>query len=460
MESVARLVAIQKTKDGFEEVSTTCSETTARLIQNAGEFLARLPPIKVLSPCPVLVERNGQLVQIVGYDRLAEVLAAGEPPPYMSLDEARELLNEITSDFCYTSPADRSRHLASIITPALVLGDLLGGRAPVDLTEANESQSGKGFKNKITSAIYGTKLRTITQRKSGVGGIEESFSSALLSGAAFIALDNLRDKVDLPSLESFLTEDTFQARVPYSGDVEIDARRIIVMATSNKAEITPDLANRSSIVRILKQTDGYQFRQFSEGNILDHVLANQPLYLGAVFAVVRAWHFAGKLRTTETGHDFRRWATTLEWIVQYLLLCPPLLGGHRAAQTRMATPALTWLRDVALAVVRVGRMGQWLRTHEILDVAEAAGLDVPGATEDTNLEDEACRVKVLRAIGKRLGGCFRDDKATIDGVMIQRQHTPDHESRLRSEYQFTLATTPEENAYSPNPPNSPRMYPE
>ncbi|TXT21075.1 MAG: hypothetical protein FD138_4111, partial [Planctomycetota bacterium] len=62
-----------------------------------------------------------------------------------------------------------------------------------------------------------------------------SFSGALLSGAAFICLDNLRDKVDLPSLESFLTEDTFQARVPYSGDVEIDARRIIVMLTSNKA---------------------------------------------------------------------------------------------------------------------------------------------------------------------------------------------------------------------------------
>ncbi len=440
LESVAKLTAIKKTKDGFEEVPTTCSETTARLILNAGEFLNRLPSIHVLSPCPVIVERDGQLITIVGYDRESGVLAAGEPPPNISIDDARKLLDEITADFRYTSPADRSRHLASIITPALVLGGLLGGRAPVDLTEANESQAGKGYRNKLTSAIFNMKLKTITQRKSGVGGIEESFSSALVSGAAFICLDNLRDKVDLPALESFLTEDVFMARVPYSGDIEIDARRIIVMLTSNKAEITTDLANRSGIVRILKQPDGYQFRQYSEGDILDHVHAHQSRYLGAVFAVIKAWHAAGKPRTNETRHDFRRWATTLDWIVQNLLGCPPLLDGHRETQRRMATPALTWLRDVALAVARSGKTGEWLRTHQLLDIAEAAGLELPGAKDDTNLDDDASRNKVLRAIGKKLGGCFREDKTTIDDVTIHRRQTLDHEFRQRPEYQFTAGT--------------------
>ncbi|MBC7818470.1 MAG: hypothetical protein IAG10_16410 [Planctomycetaceae bacterium] len=443
LESVARLVKIKETDDGVEEEPTTCSETTARLIMNASEFKKRLPPIHVLSPCPVIVERDGQLVSIVGYDRESGVLAAGELPPDISLADARKLLDEITADFRYTSPADRARHLASIITPALVLGGLLGGRAPVDLTEANESQAGKGYRNKLTSAIYDMKLRTITQRKSGVGGIEESFSGALVSGAAFICLDNLRDKVDLPSLESFLTEDVFMARVPYSGDIEIDTRRIIIMLTSNKAEITTDLANRSGIVRILKQTDGYQFRKYPEGDILDHVRAHQPLYLGAVFAVVKAWHVAGKPRTTETRHDFRRWATTLDWIAQHLLLCPPLLDGHRETQQRMATPALTWLRDVALAVAKAGKVGQWLRTYELLDVAESAGLDLPGAKDDTNLDDEASRAKVLRAIGKKLGGCFREDKATIDDVTIQRRQSLDNEFRQRPEYQFTAATDAE-----------------
>ncbi len=90
--------------------------------------------------------------------------------------------------------------------------------------------------------------------------------------------------------------------------VEVDPRRVVVQFTSNKADITIDLANRSSCVRILKQPDGYRFREYPEGGILDHVRANQPLYLGAVFAVVKAWHVAGKPHTDTTGHDFRAWA--------------------------------------------------------------------------------------------------------------------------------------------------------
>ena len=443
LESVAKLRTIKKTKDGYEIVPTICYESPAKLILSASEFLNCLPAINVVSPCPVLVERDGQLITITGYDRESGVLAAGKTPTDISLDDARELLSEIIADFKYTTPSDRARHLASIITPALVLGGLLGGRAPVDLTEANESQAGKGYRNKLTSAIFNMKLRTITQRKSGVGGIEESFSGALVSGAAFICLDNLRDKVDLPSLESFLTEDTFQARVPYSGDVEIDARRIVVMLTSNRAEITTDLANRSCITRILKQSDGYQFHKYSEGDILDHVRAHQSLYLGAVFAVVKAWHVAGKPRTIETRHDFRKWSTTLDWIVQNLLGCPPLLDGHRETQKRMTTPILTWLRDVGLAVARSEKMEQWLRTYEILDLAESAGLAIPGVKEDMDLDDDATRAKVLRVIGKKIGVCFRDDKATIDDVTINRRHTLDHESRQRPEYQFASgAVTP------------------
>ena len=61
------------------------------------------------------------------------MLAAGEPPPEISLYEARKLLNEIIAEFRHTTPADRARHLATIITPALVLGGLLGFTAMASL---------------------------------------------------------------------------------------------------------------------------------------------------------------------------------------------------------------------------------------------------------------------------------------------------------------------------------------
>ena len=94
----------------------------------------------------------------------------------------------------------------------------------------------------------------------------------------------MRGQIDSPAIESFLTEDSFLARAPHQAAVDIDPRRVILHLTSNRADITIDLANRSSCVRILKQPDGFRFRKYPEGDLLDHVRANQPRYLGAVFS--------------------------------------------------------------------------------------------------------------------------------------------------------------------------------
>ena len=45
-----------------------------------------------------------------------------------------------------------------------------------------------------------------------------------------------------------------------------------------------------------------------------------------------------------------------------------LLEGHRETQLRMATPALNWLRDVALAVRDARQMGSWLRAARLVDI--------------------------------------------------------------------------------------------
>ena len=157
-----------------------------------------------------------------------------------------------------------------------------------------------------------------------------------------------------------MTEDTYNAHCAFKPNTAIDPRRVVVMLTSNEAELTVDLANRSSIVRILKQAAGYRFRRYPEGDILNHIRANQPRYLGAVFAVIGAWHAAGKPRTEETRHDFRDWAQVLDWIVQNLLGAAPLMNGHHETQIRMTSPWLNWLRDVALAVAASRRTNQWL----------------------------------------------------------------------------------------------------
>jgi hypothetical protein len=427
LESVARLQRLEKVKGQVAEVAATCTEQTAKLILHAEAFLNALPPIDILTRCPVLIERDGELVQVCGYDHESGIMAAGEPAEEVCLMEARRLLWEMLGDFKFAAEADRARALAAIITPALVFGGLLPGRAPVDLGEADASQTGKGYRNKLTAAVYRQTVRTIAQRRRGVGSMEESFNAALVRGANFISLDNVRGKVNSPALESFATEDRYLARCAYRADVEIDPQRVVIQMTSNKADITTDLANRCSCVNLYRQKEGYQFRAYPEGDILDHVRAHQLRYLGAVFAVIRAWHETGKLRTQETRHDFRPWAQTLDWIVQNLLGTAPLMDGHRQTQIRMTRPGLNWLRDVAFAVRREGLMGRELRTRDLVEIiAEDGDIEVPGLSDGEDLAGDDVRKRALQATGRRLARCFKaGDTVALEGLRVIRQIVTD-----------------------------------
>jgi hypothetical protein len=438
-ERVANLV---KTGRDNEPAATVCSEQTAKLIGACSAFIEQLPPLKLVTRCPVLIDRAGKLLQIAGYDRESGIWAGGSQVPDIPLPEAVKLLHSLVADFRFPTESDRARALAALITPSLVLGGLLGSRAPIDLGEADDSQAGKGYRLNIKSCVYGESLRTITQKKNGgVGSLEEAFNAALIAGATFINIDNVRGNIDSPAIESFMTGDRYMARSAYSKNMEIDPRRVILCMTSNKADMTTDLANRSACVRIVKQPPGYAFATFPEGDVLDHVEANQARFLGAVFAIVRAWHAAGRPKTKETRHDFRKWAQTLDWMTQNLLEAGPLLDGHKETQQRMTNPALNWLRDVAIAVVHAKQDVRWLRTNELVDTLAEHSCHIPGLPEDGDISDEAQRKSALQATGRKLGTCFRSgNEVVLDDITIQRREAYNENTRSNyKEYFFVAA---------------------
>jgi hypothetical protein len=410
-------------KQGMTIMHATMSNDMASAIIAAEEFRKTLPDINLVTRCPVLIEGHGRLVQLTGYDGRSGIFAGGTAVSEPPLDEAVRLIMELLADFKFADEGDRSRAVAAIIGPALILGRLLQGRLPLDLGEADDSQTGKGYRNKITAAVYNDAPEVVTQRKGGVGGLEERFDHALIHGRPFISFDNIRDKTDSPALESILTENSHLARTAYYKIVRVDPSRFIIMMTSNRAEMTPDLAKRSSCVRILKQPVDYQFRKYPEGDLLVHVQANQPLYLGAVFQIVRYWDEAGRPTTGVTGHDFRVWAGIMDWIVQRVFNLAPLLTGHQDAQTRIVNPHITWLRDTALALKRTGLLKKWLRTFEIYDVImQDQSITLPGYSDGQSLDDEQVHSTVLKAIGRRLSACFAGkNELVVDNLLIRRE---------------------------------------
>src|SRR5262249_27912255 len=157
--------------------------------------------------------------------------------------------------------------------------------------EADQSQSGKGYRHHLVTALYNEEAYFVTAKQGGVGSVDESFATALISGRPFICLDNFRGRLDSQHIEAFLTcPAPFPARIPNRGEALVDPRRFLLQMSSNGLESTRDLANRSSICRIRKRP-GFVYR-----DTVSELRRRQPFFLGCVFSIVAAWIANGKPR--------------------------------------------------------------------------------------------------------------------------------------------------------------------
>lgn len=430
-EKVARICVLKKNEFIHAILKTA---DTARIL-SCDVFISKLPLIKIVTRCPVIIETsNGETKIINRYDRDSGIFGTGPMPPDVSIDEAVELILSSIEEFDFMSPADKSRAIANIITPALIMGGIENFRSPIDYTEADDSQTGKGFKTKITAAYYNEIPYPINQQSGGgVGSLEESFNQAVIEGRIFINLDNLKPTKDgvFDSMKicSFMTEDRYFARMLRTA-MYVDPRKHIIQVTTNGCSLSKDLMNRCSPVSIQKR-HGYTFKKYPEGSILDHIRKNQPRYLGAVFSIVKEWVKLGKPRTSTTVHEssFTPWAQCLDWIVQHIMGQAPLLEGYEQVRDRVTSPYLQMLRDIALAVVKY-RNDESLTASDIMEEVGHEGVLLPGMKTDCDFDKLTPNEKdtVRKQFGIQFGRAFKyhghDDVLDLNGIKITRRVMP------------------------------------
>ena len=456
LEQVATFMAWKEEKGSKALVPapTLLSDKTAAVLIESDELIEPLPRITVVSRWPLLIEEGGQLVKVTGYHEPTGVYVLPGTPdvPEVPIDEAATALLNLLCDFRFVDDADKARAVLAIIKPGLnASGMLRGGRVPFDVIEKDQSQAGGGFLAKIIHATYRTKAATIGQTSGGVGSVREAIHTKLIEGHQFIQLDNWKGRLNEPALEIALTEDSVDCRMPGVKSVVADPRQTCFLMTSNGAELTEDLANRSNIIRILKQPEEYstegRWRDWPEGGLVAHVEANQPYYLGCVFAVLRRWHDLGKPLAEDNGqHDFRAWARAARSIAQGVLGLADPLAEYRKVQRQKSTASMAWIRKVVLAAVRAGRMHRPMRAGDVLDlIREVDEIEIPGIpAADRHSEDEAIKRKALQGIGRALGGAFggalEEDRGggvwvrtiDVDGVALTRVQSPDPHDGTRS----------------------------
>jgi hypothetical protein len=414
IERYGKLYAWRSGRDGKLVLQPAkMSRDDAKVILASQDASEMLPPVANVLRCPVITEHDGQPVVLSkGYHPQMGglLILEGEAPLDMTLADARKVLLWTVEDLDFQTPADKSRALAARITPALKLGDWLSGSTPIEVMEADQPQSGKGWSHQISAAIYNTKATLVVQRTGGVGSWDESFGAAVATGTPFIGLDNVRGKLNSPYLEGFLTAPgLYTVRLAGGANIQIDPRRHVLQLTSNAMDSTPDLAARSSICRIRKQL-GKMFPDSPE-----EIRRDIALLIGAVFTIIKEYHRQGKPRTGERRHAFHEWAQTLDWIVQNLLGQAPLMDGHEEAQERVSNPEKTWLRAVANATESTGKLDLALTASGLAEVCQSQAIVIPGMGAAKDLEVAA---RSIGGIMRRLFG--RLEKLAIENFTVKR----------------------------------------
>ena len=409
-EKVARLIRVTQRGKNLIKEPMHMPRDMADSILACEEFRHGLRELKRVSNCPLPYYDSDGIMDIKsGYNPDTKILSQGEIEDNIPLAQALSLINNILEEYDFKTQADKARVFSLIITPMLELAELLHGRSPLFFIEADASQAGKGLLIRIVAAIYGCKVGTVTE-KDRIGSKQESFDAKLMKGDAFISFDNFRGVFNDPAVESFLTEDSYACRILYHSAITIDTRGRIISLTSNGAELTVDMLNRACIIRIRKKPEDHLFKEYPEGNILEHIRANQPKYLGAVYTIVKAYcgNQSQPLRKTRTaGHNFREWAQCLDWIVQNICGQAPLMEGHNEEKQRMSNPNLQWMRSLGLAVIKSGRTEK-LYVRELADIAYQHGMAIPGLAtgRDFGSVTQEEREQVWKQFGRRLSAAF------------------------------------------------------
>jgi len=413
-----------------------CSLDTAKALLQASAVKEFLPPIQTILNSPVFAEdQEGRLTVLSqGYHRQnggTYVLSDRHVSQEMDIDTAVKGLLELIQDFECASPADKSRFVAGMISPALRFGGLLKTDFPLDLCEADQSQAGKGFRVNLITKIYGESPFVFTLPSGrGVGSVDESISAGLLSGKGFIVLDNMRGQVNSQILESAIkgAGGKVMARKAFSIPTLISTNHAIWMGTSNRAEATEDLANRSIITRIRKRPLNYMFRKFNGLGLLEHVERSRDYYLSCIFAVVRYWFEKGKPSNAIYDHDFREWCGVMDRIVQNIFKLPPLLENHREQQERISSPGLSFLRGICNAIFDASLLEETLTAADIAAELEARHIDIPGKARTSGDHNAGAT-----AVGRLLGPVFKNSEVReIEEFIVHRRQTREYNEKKQA----------------------------
>jgi hypothetical protein len=304
----------KKTGEQILRVRMTLPLDTARLVMNSPQFLAEIREIEHLDSIPLPVRRASGKIEMLpaGYDGASRTFTLN-PCDYAGLacEDGAKFLRELLAEFCFTEP-ERSLSVAISAMVTLFARRLLPTLAhrPAFIYTANAAGGGKTLLADCAIApIFGSSPRTPFPRREEE--LEKLLLAEIMCASECLLFDNLKGRVDSPSVENLLTSHVFRGRILNQSKTYEGENHLVMFFTGNGVKISEDLARRALFAELFQPEARSQDRQFKRQLSVGWLVEHRAEVLAALWQLVRAWDAAGRPKGSRTHASFPEWAAIL-----------------------------------------------------------------------------------------------------------------------------------------------------
>ncbi len=328
----------KKTGDQLLRIRRTMGVDSARMAMSSPQLLEQIREVEHLHDVPLPVLRGTGNIEVLplGYDGASRSLTL-RACDYVSAPcaDGAAYLRRFLGEFQFM---DQERSLAVAVSAMLTLfaRRILPALAhrPAFIYTANAAGGGKTLLADCAIApVLGRSPRTPLPRREEE--LEKLLLAEVLCGSECILFDNLRGRIESPSIENLLTSHIFKGRIlnqskTYEGD-----NHVVMFLTGNGVTVSEDLARRALFVELFQPEAKAQDRKFAQTLSVGVLIERRAEILAALWQIVQKWDRAGRPAGSKTHASFPEWARVIGGMVELAGFASPVTaptlhdGGNR-----------------------------------------------------------------------------------------------------------------------------------
>lgn len=398
-----------KKDETFEEISCSPAVGALRSIVTQVHW-QRIPRLAGLITAPVM-RPDGTILQAPGYDPKTGLYfdpsLSLEPipdsPNDRQVDEAKSfVMDHVLGDFPWASAASAANFIALLMTP--IMRPFVGGLSPMGAISATERGSGKTLLANLIGSVHGMMSQSWLSQEEE---LRKSITSALSRPHPVVLFDNVGelDKVDSPNLAKLLTSQMWDGRILGTNTMGSFLNDRLWLVTGNSLELGGDIPQRAVMVRLDAKCPRPDLRSGFRIRDLESWLEepeNRAKVLRSLLVLARGWVCAGAQEVDFPMRGFRRWASAMAGLTEFMGLEDFL--GNADEMEQHDGDTLTW---AAFLDSWHQRFGEAERTaNDLRKTVDTFGPDTWAGTFITKSDGTVPSVRGLGMILSRRRGRF------------------------------------------------------